>query len=348
MNDFSTSAASEDSMEEQRERSLRRRRRRRRVAAGRSGGTFELVRHGNQLTYQYVSPDLRRHQPGGQFSWNHMPLTGGFDDSNAKSTHNQRDHDPTAEDSRLGRVRENKHEPPKDAVGALYTQPTVQHQTPSPTRYQTYLESVYSELPPQTTPHIEVGPFSLNYDISNETLGETVARAGSGPRLGQAVKVQNVRKTETDALDEPLLSGKKLESPIKKMAFASMKDIKGIVKKVVGGRTGTRTAGKMKYLLEKAFHGKRLAVEREQLESVDDSHNTNSPSQAYTHNPSTPRRIERNSEMEPGNPVKEQLFREQEDDWTQGDLDEAFFTQPVGHSKSAERPGSSLDPEVFD
>lgn len=63
--------------------------RRRRARAGKCGGKFELVRDGEKYTYRYASPDRRRYEPDGEFSWEWDPSTGDHADLHAIDIHDQ-------------------------------------------------------------------------------------------------------------------------------------------------------------------------------------------------------------------------------------------------------------------
>ncbi|KAK5048632.1 hypothetical protein LTR84_005723 [Exophiala bonariae] len=352
MNNLPTSATSDDSMDEQRQRALKQRRRRRRVAAGRSGGTFELLRHGNQLTYQYVSPDQRRHQPGGRFSWDYTPSTDGFDDFNARSVHSQGDHDSTPKISPLVVARESKHESRSDTVGTGLPQPTAHHRTPRRDRYHAYVESVYSGLSAEEATYVIFNSPDVIPDTPSRLSGQAAASQCLDPETGPAIDAQNTQMAATESQNESLLGGIKMKSPTKKKTFGRMKDIRRMVKKIVHKKMGTSTAGEIGRLFNKAFHGNRSTVDKERLESVCGSQNVvdGVGFQGHLHNPSTPqgRTIERTRGMESDSPVKDQLLREQENDEQQERLNKTFFTPPAGQKESGKRSTASLNSEVFD
>lgn len=148
----------------------RQRRHGRRAAAGRSGGEFELLHHGNQLAYRYVSPAPRRHQPGGHYSWEDTPSSDGYRDFDARSMRTQSGHDSTPKISPLLAACENIHESPSNTFNTILSEPIAQNPTPSTARYDGYVESVYSEGSNEESFHEEHGSITLDHDAPQEIL----------------------------------------------------------------------------------------------------------------------------------------------------------------------------------
>jgi len=323
-------------------------RRQRRRAAGRSGGEFELIRQGDVFTFRYASPDPRRHEASGQYSWERTPSTDVFGDFDASSTHSQAHSQSQTEStsaiSPINQAQENKSRSSSETRNAVVVDDSELTPLLGTLPRRTSPESMYSR---DSNGEEIQGVFSLHAvshapfdDISNKPTQST-SQADRRNSVGTSKSM-----IEDGSHVKSMLSSIESRSAATKKGFVKMKSMRSFAKKVMQKEKGIEVVRKVFRLLKPSTHHVGLVVRKDNDDGVRASNELRSGRQGVAHDPSTPKA--QIIGQKPDSPVKEQVLRENDHDLPQPTLDKDFFTPPGYRKKSNKEPKRSPDADVFD
>lgn len=320
-------------------------RRQRRAAAGRSGGEFELLRQGDRFTFRYASPDPRRHEPQGEYSWAQTMSTDELNHIDA-SIRSQGQAESTPNTNPLLSASTDSPRSPSGAFNEILVEPNEQTPVRGNFRYHAYAESIYSRDSSGEEVRETSNSRTISHNVSEEIPSGATSRMSFVVQREQAFPIESSGMAEIRHRGEDMLGGANLRSPAKKKSFASMKSVKRLGTKIVQRGNGAKTVQKMRQWFKLAVHGKKSAITEPENRMLDDRSGLDSRRQEASYNPTAPetRIIKPKSDS----PVKEQLLRENDHDLPHEALDKDFFTPPAGSKKSNKEVKVSPDSEVFD
>lgn len=321
-------------------------RRQRRAAAGRSGGEFELIRQGDLFTFRYASPDPRRHEAGGQYSWERTSSIDGFQDVDTSTTHSQTQAESTPITSPLASARENNSSSSLETSNAIRVEDTDQTPLLGTFRRQASAESMYSRDSSGEEILRTCNSYAVSHDPSEEVTNGATKSTG---RVTRQYSMASDGITEFGDQVESMVGDMWSRSPVKKKSFVSIKSMKPFIKKIMQKPNGSKAVRKMIRLFKPTFHRMGLVVQGNNDDVVvDDRNELRSRRQEFACNPSTPKKQMIGSKSD--SPVKEQLLRENDHDLPHPSLEKEFFTPLADRKRSNKEPlqPPDADADAFD
>ena len=315
-------------------------RRRRRQAAGRCGGTFELIRDGDKLTYRYASTDRRRNELNGEFSWEANPASRSQDDFNPIDIRDQHKNEASPASSEGSKVDNNRGYQSTDDLDETLVEQIEQNRRYASTHRDEYVESVYSRdsSGEEVSDAYQTTLLPLPRNCGNSEDAPACETSARSPNLGEG---EGVWWKETGCLDDI----KKQDGKAKDLRFAGMKSFKGFGNKLVQKGKDAKVVQKINRIISLAFRGPKsthasegdypIVARKRDIGRLPDLDKLAVQETAVLR-----------SQQE--SPVKEQLRRENDRD-ADKILNKEFFTPPANRKKPTKRVAKNgPDEEIFD